>query len=66
MSTKKTQTYSEHYAALEAIALESGEGLESNDIDQLIEKMGDATKHYKALKSRIEEVEKILGLDGAA
>jgi len=60
--TKKTTTYAEHYSALQKIANESSQGLEVNDIDKLIEMMGEATSHYNALQDRINEVEKMLGL----
>lgn len=59
----KTIKYAEHYEKLEEIARASSQGLESSDIDKLIDMMGDATKHYKALEERITEVEKMLGLN---
>ena len=56
-----TMTYAENYKALSDIAEKAQNGLGLNDIDVLIPTMEQATGHYKALKDRIDKVEKMLG-----
>ena len=58
---KSTETYSKNYQKLKKIA-DTMRQTEELDIDQLVTLVSEATKAYKNCQTRIDAVEKALGL----
>ena len=53
-------TYHEHYIALKSIQAEVAEDLKNHDLDKLFPLMQEANTHYKAMKERLDTIEKLI------